>query len=506
MGYCGTTLQAADSEAPVGIDGFVRRTIGQLRGTMVDTVYWQMNTDPYWGTLTSHLTDWFSHDTKIGPRWGEGRKTFKTAGEWRIYENARDMMERGTDPPAVVIEHGHQAGLDVFLAFRFNDGHDHRLPGGLDDPNMSPMKREHPDWLLGPSVGDYSRFAYNFAHPEVRRYRMAVVAETIAKYDLDGLDFDFCRWPVLFKPGEGVAGARLITDLIRQTRALLDGKGATVGRKLFLSVRVPFPRDEATREGMDAAAWIREQLVDIVVVAGRGGGWHYRLPIEEYKQLAAGIGCRIVAQNLDGFKEARPRSAQVFFDERDYYSTEMHRAVAARHWQAGADGIFIWNQDWIKFARDDRFDPQSWKEIGSPEALTRLDKHYLVGPAGRGGSLPHSLARSGDRAEIEVEIADDFETAARQGRPVESTLRLMVDQLTTLDRMEYQLNGVKLDPATALKRYNYSECWCEFVVSGVLKRGRNQLKIAVQSRNPRVEAPLVIRSVEALVRYRDNAR
>ena len=504
MGYCGTLLQGADMEAPIGVEGLVREAIDPLRDTLVDTIHWQINTDPYFGSLSTHLTDWFSHDTKIGPRWGDGWATFKTAGEWRIYENARQIMASGTDPLHVVIEHGHRAGLDVCLSMRFNDGHDHRLPGGLADQNMSPIKREHPDWLLGPGVGDYSRFGYNFAIPEVRRYRMDLVAETVGNYDLDGLDFDFCRWPILFPRGEGAARAHLLTGMLRQSRRLLEDKSAKVGRRLLLSARVPFDLVAAKQEGMDAAVWIKESIVDVLIVAGTGGSWNYRLPIEDYKALAAGTGCRIVAQNLDGFKEGRPRSAHVLFDERDYYNTEMHRAVAARHWQAGADGIYIWNQDWVRFVKDGKFDPQSWKEIGSPEVLARLDKHYLVGPEGRGGSLPKSLARSGEGVEINLEVADDFGAAARQKIPVESTLRLMVDQLTKLDQIEYELNGVKLDPATALKRYNYSECWCDFVVSGILKQGRNLLKLAVRSRNPQVEAPLVIRSVEALVKYREN--
>ena len=105
--------------------------------------------------------------------------------------------------------------------------------------------------------------------------------------------------------------------------------------------------------------------MDAVIVAGAGGGWNYRLPIEAYTELAAGTTCKIVAQNLDGFREGGQRSAKVLFGEGDYYSAEMHRAVAARHWEAGADGIYIWNQDWIKFAKDDRFDPQSWRKTGA---------------------------------------------------------------------------------------------------------------------------------------------
>ena len=74
MGYCGTSLQAANMEAPIGVEGLVKTAIDPLRGTMVDTLYWQMNTDPYFGSATHHLTDWFSHPTQVGPVWGQGRE------------------------------------------------------------------------------------------------------------------------------------------------------------------------------------------------------------------------------------------------------------------------------------------------------------------------------------------------------------------------------------------------------------------------------------------------
>jgi len=494
----GGTLGAPDMEAPIGIEGLVRETIDPLRDTMVDTLYWQIGVDPWLGTDSHRLSDWYSHQTKVGAIWGSDRDKFKTAFEWRISENAQRIMEHGTDPVAVVIEHGHKAGLDVFISFRINDGHDSRLKDGINDANMVPMRHDHPDWLLNGE--GFAKFEYNFAIPEVRAYTLALVREAIANYDLDGFDLDFCRQPKLFKNGEGATQVMLITDMLRETRAALDARGRTLNRKLFLSVRVPPDLKKAQKEGIDVATWIKERLVDIVIV-GDPNGWNYRLPIEPFHELALGTGCKVLAQNLCAFKEDRGRSASVLFGERDYYSTEQYRAVAAKHWQAGADGIYLWNQHWLKFYRDDKFDRQSWKEIGDPQILAHKDKYYIVGPSTRGGTLPLNLARAGDTHEINVEIADDLAAAQHEGVPPEVTLRLMVEQLTSLDQLEFQLNSVILDMASAKKRLNYNDCWLDFDVSKTMRKGNNPLVIKLTTRNPHVLAPLAVRHVDALVRY-----
>jgi hypothetical protein len=188
----------------------------------------------------------------------------------------------------------------------------------------------------------------------------------------------------------------------------------------------------------------------------------------------------------------------VLFAEGDVYSDEMHRAVAARHWQAGADGIYVWNQDWVRFVRDGRFDPRWWREVGDSAVLSGLNKHYTVGPAGRGGNLPLEASRAGDGAVTEIDIADDPSTQASGPR---SILRVLVEHLTSLDRVRFDLNGRRLDVSSATKRFNYSDCWLDFEADGAWRRGWNRLSLVVEARNPHVEAPLVLRCVEILVHY-----
>jgi len=502
----GGTLGAPNMEAPLGIEGLVRSTLDPLRDTMADTLIWQLGTDPYFGTDTHRLSDWYSHSTKVGARWGSDRTKFKTAGEWRIFRTTQQLEEIGTDPVTVVVTEGRRAGLEVFLGLRINDGHDSFLPNGLADINMAPTRKQHPDWLLGDDAAMletvtgrlklHAKTAYNFALPEVRQYTFSLVREAIQNYDLDGFDLDFCRQPSLFKIGEAAQGSPLVIELLAKIRAELDTKGKTVGRRLYLSVRVPPELDETKRIGLDVAQWIKRRLVDIVIV-GEPGGWHYRLPIERYRELAKGTDCKIIAQNLCAFKEDRGRSAAVLFNDPLYYTTEQFRAVAARHWRAGADGLSIWNQHFLRFSRDENFDRQAWREIGDPQVIARKNKHYIVGPVGRGGSLPLELADAGAAATINVEIADDF-----SGKyPPKTVLRIQVEQLTDLDRVDFQLNGSALDRKSAIQRLNYNDCWLDFDVSGLVRQGDNALSLKTIARNPHVIAPLTIRSVEALVTY-----
>ena len=498
----GGTLAGPSLEAPIGAEGLARLTIDRLRDTQVDTLYWQLGTDPYLGTPSHRLSDFYSHNTKVGPRWGDGMKRFSNAGEWRIYENTRQMIQQGTDPAAVVIDYGHKAGLEVFLSMRVNDRHDSRLKGKLNDPLMSPMKRNNTKWILGGS--GRSRTAYNFAIPEVRAYRLALAEEAIANYDLDGLDWDFCRSKTLFptKPGHETGKyAPLLTDLMRRLRVALEKKSKQVGRKIHFSARVPGTFKQALSYGIDVKTWLDEGLIDVLIV-GQEFGYKHRLPVEEYVKATRGTGVQVIAQNLGLFMQRRPWSARVLWNERDYYSLQMCRATAASHWRAGADGIYLFNNHLIEFARDANYDRQPWKEIADPDLIARKDKHYLVDQRESGGPLPVTLRKPGDEAKISIDIADALASAVQDGALKGVTLRLLIEHLTDLDTLEFDLNGELLDTASAWKRLLYNDCWLDFdVFPPVLKQGWNNLKVKVESRNPRVSAKLTLRSVEVLVRY-----
>ena len=276
-----------------------------------------------------------------------------------------------------------------------------------------------------------------------------------------------------------------MSRLIVNRRTLIKGAGAAAF---------------AAPMGYVKNGWAQGKQIQIGIWGGNQGEFIRKNVLPAFEKE---FDCKVLAQNLCAYKEDRGRSVAVLFGERNYYSTEQFRAVAARHWQAGADGQFIWNQHFLKFDRDARFDAQSWKEIGDPRVLARKDKHYLVGPKKHGGSLPQQLVKAGDAAEINVEIADDLAGAQRDGVLREVTLRLLIEQLTALDQVDIRLNDVPLEMKAAKTQLNYNDCWLDFTVATVLRQGDNRLTITTAARNPYVLAPLTIRHVDAFVRYEE---
>ncbi|MBI92745.1 MAG: hypothetical protein CME05_05965 [Gemmatimonadaceae bacterium] len=144
----------------------------------------------------------------------------------------------------------------------------------------------------------------------------------------------------------------------------------------------------------------------------------------------------------------------------------------------GRRHLHLESQDWIKFAKDDRFDPQSWREIGDPDVLAGLDKHYTVGLSGRGGSLPVEISVPGDTVQIRLDVADDLSSAPQRPK---AALRVLVEQLTSLDDVRIELNEAHLDAASTTRRYNCDDCWLDFPVTDLLRKGWSDLSFTVLS-------------------------
>jgi hypothetical protein len=279
-----------------------------------------------------------------------------------------------------------------------------------------------------------------------------------------------------------------------------------------LSVRVPPTFELAMNFGLDVQTWIDEGLIDILIAGVVHGSLH-RVPVEEYVEATRGKEIEAIAQNLGLFWWGRPFSGRVLFNEPDVFSPEMCRASAATYWQAGVDGLYLWNNHLIEFNRYAPQHRQPWREIGDPDVIDKLDKHYVTdtphsledisaelgGPPVPPGQLPVSLTDADDTATVKIDIADDL---AGPQLPKDVVVKLLITNLTSRDSVSYVLNGALIEAEQIETRLLYNECWVLIRPNaGQLRRGWNEISVSVGARNSRVAPPLSWDSAEVIVSY-----
>jgi hypothetical protein len=471
----------------------------------VDTLFYQLGND---GDPVHY------HDTKVGERWVDyySEEIFDHVGNWRTYRHVKDFLDQGYDPPQVVIEHGHRAGLEVFLSLRINDCHDGLPNGAL----LSQFKKDQPEYWLGERPGFHRllRTGLNFVHPEVRQRRLAIIEEACERYTPDGFELDFQRHPFFFREDEAPRNSYIMTDFVRKVWSILDRTAKRSGRTMPLAVRVPPSFALCRKVGLDVENWLSDGLIH-VLTAGSTVGQPLNLPVEEFVEATRGTKCQVFAN----MGPAVPWQSDFKF-----LTDEIWRATALNYWRAGVDGLYLWNVHHIPHYNDPRWNYGPIREIGEPDLIAHLDKRYIVDHStydyqvgGDGGigpygayvlppaQLPLALVEtdSDSSAEIRFKVADHLQPAGGQGILESATLKIRLRNYTNQDRLAFKLNGERLPaPQPILDLPHWEHHRIEFdLISYAIRQGENCLQIHVMKRNPQLRCTLVLTDVEILVKY-----
>ncbi|MBM3265406.1 MAG: hypothetical protein FJY97_18555 [candidate division Zixibacteria bacterium] len=173
----------AYGEVPQSLDHFVEKTYTPLENTQVGALFW---------CVGEHAARWKSDVLELlGDVHG---RRYENAYSYLFTENVRQMMERGEDPQQALVDRGHALGRHVYASIRMNDNHfDGKLVKDLPTlhhTELTRMRIEHPEWVLGDRTSEWFALSWNFAVPEVRELRYAHVAEICERYEWDGVELD----------------------------------------------------------------------------------------------------------------------------------------------------------------------------------------------------------------------------------------------------------------------------------------------------------------------------
>ena len=482
--------------------------IGPYEGSPVDGFLWSVG---------GHV---FHFETDIGERFGDGYDELDEPRAKNQMANVQYLIDNHGGPMTVISKLCRRAGMDFFPSVRMNQHYD----TDISSPSYGRLRREHPELLIGrvgeelakPSIEWGIRTGKNYAFPEVRSYMSSVIVELVERFDVDGIELDFMRHPAFFRIEEAYSNRYLMTDLVRYVRGRMDEIGTKKGRPLDLIARVPPTLGDCARIGLDVQEWIKEDLVDVLIA---GGGFRpFEMPIREFVEAAEGTNCQVY-----GCLEAlRPTVDRLTM-----------RAVAARYWSSGVDGLYLFNfnnmsGDWKRDVLGNLVDK---------EALAWLDKRYEMDKSARFrptsqlhlsflNAIPQAqtplvpeTTLSGRGAVLRMDIADDLE-----GAKARCALGLMFDNLGDGDVVEVSLNSMPLAwsegrissegwsrEAYAAKTTGYPAQTAQVIDPGTsvefdvgappLRHGTNEIEVRLVERGTGQDEKLVLTDVRLEIRY-----
>lgn len=491
------------SAAGQSLEEFLDLTYAPLIDTQVGALFWCMG---------EHAARWRSKSLEqVGDLYD---RRYENAAVYHHTENIRRMEERGEDPQAALIERGHELGLAVYASLRINDNH---FDGAqVDDlphlhhTELTALRREHPEWVLGQQTSEWFALSWNLAVPAVRQHRLDHLREICERHDWDGVELDWQRHPFHLPPDDAWRLRYALTDLQRAARELANDIAQRRGRPFNVAVRVAGTLQSCARIGYDIPTWVQEGLCDIVIPGG-AAATDPSLDIKAFTALCHPAGIAVYG----GFDGGLP---EPWVGPEDPAHKDRLRtcAIASRYHAAGADGVYAFNWHADKDKRR-----QLLTTIGRAETLQSVDRIYAATHRHLVATGPWRGAYRPDREFGDVPVAlhetmtdsgpvIELTVAEGAARPRAVELRLHLHQWVEGDDVVVRLDGEPLADAvvsvdltgdsTGVARVS-GDVWLRFAVQTDIADGPHRVEVILRQRHPQMACDLVLTDVELAMGY-----
>ena len=184
-------------------------------------------------------------------------------------------MLAGGDMVEVFVKRCREKGIVPFISYRLNDGHGKEYilkePGTLPKWGghaISKFYCEHPEYRIGDDIHSWKKRVHNWAIPEARNHKLALIKEIIENYDIDGLELDFQRLCSFFDVNATSSRQRsdIMAEFVANVRQSLD-ENSRDGQHKWLCVRISTHMDTYDPLGIDLKRFV-EAGVDMVNLSG----------------------------------------------------------------------------------------------------------------------------------------------------------------------------------------------------------------------------------------------
>jgi hypothetical protein len=254
--------------------------------------------------------------------------------------------------------------ISPWVSIRMNDVHDAHL---LNSPLHSRFWKEHPEyWRYHDRFTAWNDRCLNYGLRPVRDHAMALVREVCDRYDMDGLELDWNRFPLHFREGEEIERGRVLTEWLGEVREVVRTAEKKWKHPICLAARVPARPEVSLGTGLDAVTWARRGLIDHLIVAPFWATTDFDIPVERWSELLKGTGVGVTA-GLEILVRPYPGGPTL------ENTPERRRGAAMATLARGSQGIYLFNY----FDAGSQM-PQLLHQVHSVKTLEQMDRSYLV--------------------------------------------------------------------------------------------------------------------------------
>jgi hypothetical protein len=306
----------------------------------------------------------------------------------------QDLLDAGVDWLEEAAKACRRRGVSPWVSVRMNDFHGSKNIDGsffnvplLKQPEMRLKHSSYSSTMFEPGY----RNGLNYEKQEVRDLMFAQIKEVVEDYDYEGLELDWWRQPLCCEPNASQETIDMMSDWLREVRALTMRRAEQIGRPYPFGLRIPGQLDTLKSIGLDVVELCREGTLDFVAPSGF---WctSWEMPHDTLRQRL-GDNVTIYGVLEDGANPLPTHAPAINHTQGIRYissSHEMLRANAAGKLVLGADGI-----EWFNFYCTDSArvpglisDYTALRNIYDLEWLRGQPKHYSFSLSGHGLVLP----------------------------------------------------------------------------------------------------------------------
>jgi len=455
-------------------------TVDEVTG-LVDAHFLQpgLGMVPLW---PSKVFDLKEHFAWIKQRYGQKPDSFS-----QFVLNGGDIVQR-------FINRCRAKGQAAFISLRMNDAHHKEFvdpkpgdkPGSSIGMSVTRWYAEHPEHRIKPGSLRGADLVLNWAIPEVRAQKFAMIRELCDNYDLDGLELDFLRFYSYYRNDTPLEQRRTImTGFVKEVRQML-------GAKRWLCARVPCYLPALDELGLDLKGLVAAGL-DIVNASA-----HYFTT--QQHDLAA------IRKQTEGaslyfelchtiWKGDKVQAGYDVFPYRRATREQLHTSAHVAY-ARGADGISLFNFAYYRQhgqgeGRGLFGEPpfEALKALRNPKSLANEPQHWFIASGWRSpGAKPLPVPR---KIELNKPAKFTFDLAAPRG---DARVRIQADKSLAGSEWSATFNGEPLNATldvsepfavpypSMIAKPEELRAW--IIPAKLLRDGRNSLEVIMKSGEP----------------------